>query len=136
MTDSLLDPDQVREQFTRLRRRLGWTKAETARRLGVHQTTPGKWESGETQIADRHLIRIARAAGEDPSVFFPRPDDEGDDDRRERLIAARWMRKLADQLEAEATPPGEVVEAAESDARRAAQLLEGKMGRQEQSPGA
>jgi predicted ATPase/DNA-binding CsgD family transcriptional regulator/DNA-binding XRE family transcriptional regulator len=61
--------DSVGERLRHLRRRLGLSQEQLARRLGVSFATVNRWESGRTQISARSLATLAEleagvAAGE------------------------------------------------------------------------
>ncbi len=52
-------PDSVGERLRELRRRLGLSQEQLARRLGVSFATVNRWESGRTQISARSLAALA-----------------------------------------------------------------------------
>jgi predicted ATPase/DNA-binding NarL/FixJ family response regulator/DNA-binding XRE family transcriptional regulator len=51
--------DSVGERLRRLRRRLGLSQEQLARRLGVSFATVNRWESGRTQISAKSLATLA-----------------------------------------------------------------------------
>src|SRR5580693_2291588 len=51
--------DSVGERLRDLRRRLGLSQEQLARRLGVSFATVNRWESGRTQISARSLAALA-----------------------------------------------------------------------------
>jgi transcriptional regulator with XRE-family HTH domain len=51
------------ETIQLLRKRRGLTKQELARRIEVHQTIIGRWESGQTQPRTKALERMAEIFG-------------------------------------------------------------------------
>jgi predicted ATPase/DNA-binding CsgD family transcriptional regulator/DNA-binding XRE family transcriptional regulator len=53
------DTDSVGERLKDLRRRLGLSQEQLARRLGVSFATVNRWESGRTQISARSLAALA-----------------------------------------------------------------------------
>jgi predicted ATPase/DNA-binding CsgD family transcriptional regulator/DNA-binding XRE family transcriptional regulator len=53
------DTDPVGERLKDLRRRLGLSQEQLARRLGVSFATVNRWESGRTQISARSLAALA-----------------------------------------------------------------------------
>jgi predicted ATPase/DNA-binding CsgD family transcriptional regulator/DNA-binding XRE family transcriptional regulator len=53
------DTDSVGERLKDLRRRLGLSQEQLARRLGVSFATVNRWESGRTQISARPLAALA-----------------------------------------------------------------------------
>src|SRR5579863_7411395 len=53
------DTDSVGERLKDLRRRLGLSQEQLARRLGVSFATVNRWESGRTQLSARSLAALA-----------------------------------------------------------------------------
>jgi predicted ATPase/DNA-binding CsgD family transcriptional regulator/DNA-binding XRE family transcriptional regulator len=59
------DTDSVGERLKDLRRRLGLSQEQLARRLGVSFATVNRWESGRTQISARSLAALAELEATD-----------------------------------------------------------------------
>src|SRR5580692_13194370 len=53
------DTNSVGERLRELRRRLGLSQEQLARRLGVSFATVNRWESGRTQISAKSLATLA-----------------------------------------------------------------------------
>jgi transcriptional regulator with XRE-family HTH domain len=68
--------DSVGERLRHLRRRLGLSQEQLARRLGVSFATVNRWESGRTQISPKSLATLAEleagvAADETDGTGYP-----------------------------------------------------------------
>ena len=62
------DTDSVGERLKDLRRRLGLSQEQLARRLGVSFATVNRWESGRTQISARSLAALAELEATDAAA--------------------------------------------------------------------
>jgi transcriptional regulator with XRE-family HTH domain len=58
-------PTTIGEQLKRHREQLGLTLTAMARRLGVVQSTLCRWEAGEREPQDRHLLMVEQLLAED-----------------------------------------------------------------------
>src|SRR5271165_2283780 len=67
--------DSVGERLRDLRRRLGLSQEQLARRLGVSFATVNRWESGRTQLSARSLAALAELEASAAAA-----DDAADDD--------------------------------------------------------
>lgn len=111
MSRKVLGSQAKRDKAQELLRRLGLTFTELSRKLGIHKSLPGKWfrEDNPEPIPDHHLIRMAEMAGEDVSYLLPSPDAEGrDDETRQKLIIAEWLREQSERLRGEAVTQPDV----------------------------
>ena len=75
--------DSVGERLRELRRRLGLSQEQLARRLGVSFATVNRWESGRTQISAKSQAALAEL--EASAVV----DGDGDGDTGGALPVAR-----------------------------------------------
>lgn len=72
-----MDTDQrspLGRRLARQRRAVFLTQAALAERLGVRQSTVARWETGDTEPALRHRLRIAQELMISPHILFA--DDE------------------------------------------------------------
>jgi len=67
--------DSVGERLRDLRRRLGLSQEQLARRLGVSFATVNRWESGRTQISARSLAALAELEATAADEAGPDADD-------------------------------------------------------------
>ena len=86
------DTDSVGERLRDLRRHLGLSQEQLARRLGVSFATVNRWESGRTQISARSLAALAEletsvAAAEDAADSTALPVARSSFVGRERELA-------------------------------------------------
>src|ERR1700721_1290395 len=83
--------DSVGERLRELRRRLGLSQEQLARRLGVSFATVNRWESGRTQISARSAAALAElegsAAADDAHNGDARPAARSSFVGRERELA-------------------------------------------------
>src|SRR5580692_2484177 len=77
------DTDSVGERLRELRRRLGLSQEQLARRLGVSFATVNRWESGRTQISARSAAALAELEASAAT------GDDADTDTGDALPAAR-----------------------------------------------
>jgi len=109
-----LRPD-LGDEIKRIRGMHADSQADFAVRLGRPRSDQGlisKWEKGREVPSKADVLKIAEVAGLPVESFYGDPPDTADRERREKLIAARWMRRLADGL------VGDVTEATEDDGEK------------------
>lgn len=125
-----LPPNELAERVRELRARLGVTQAglaEIAGRPGsqseIGKLETGRWKGEEPNVP--LLAAIADAAGETLGYFR---EVAPEDLVREKLIAARWMERLAAQLRAEATSAPGATKGETAARRRASREQQPKEG--------
>lgn len=87
------------------------TQARFAARVGVKLRTVQSWEADERTPSGATLVRLAEVLGVTEAFIMegrtepsggPAPQTAEEREREEKLIAVRWMRRIADALELEA----------------------------------
>lgn len=105
MTPKWLPKKEIGRRVREIRDGLGVSQADFAKALARpgSQSEISKLERGVPDTIDKALlVDIAGLAGLPVAHFQVGADT---DERAEKLIVARWMRRMADQLVAEATSP-------------------------------
>ncbi|KGM46648.1 helix-turn-helix domain-containing protein [Pseudooceanicola atlanticus] len=74
--------EALRDALIAARKSTGLTQAELASRLRCHQTFVARVESGERRIDVIELIVLARAFGEDASIFLTAAEEATEPDHR------------------------------------------------------
>lgn len=134
MSSKWLPPKELGKRVLELRNRLGASQPELAALVGrpgsqaeISKLERGKWRGEEPNTP--LLAKIAEVAGES-LAYFREARDSGEEERREKMIAAQWMRRMADYLQQDAALPdwSELTQALQGIARDVLREGGGRMG--------
>lgn len=105
MSGRLLEDNEIQARFRELRLRMGWSQARAAEEFGVAQPTISEWETSGP-IPKGRLAQMADFASVPVAYLFVEHEEEteAERERRDRLVAAEWMERVAELLRAGPIP--------------------------------
>ena len=99
MAESAMESARIGQEISRLRKQIGISATELARRAGLSQSQISRLENGQQGFRSHTLARLSKALGVSPAHFFINELDDVRKDRQRNQEARRELGKtLAEEI--------------------------------------